>query len=398
MKKNKTLISVICTFLATTILWITVYNCTVMSNPVIKKAVDAYDLIEKNYIFDYDEEYMKDVVVAAMVMSLGDRYSQFFSKDYYESLEESMDGHYYGIGIMVIVDPESGNVVVDSVTENSPAERSGILPGDIIIEVEGTKITYENYEEAISIIKGDSKVEGTEVSLKVSRGPNGIELTKRVKREKIVNHTVDYELIEPGIAYIKISSFDNETQSEFLNVLGELGPDNIKGLILDLRDNGGGTLYATQNIADMLMPKAVLTTFKYKDGSTRNIETTDRQLVKAPICILVNGNSASASEVLTSGLRDNGRAKVVGEQTFGKAIAQQSIPFETEKGKVISSIYITNASYLTPKGEYIHEKGITPDYIVKTPEEYKEKPVKEWDREKDTQLKKAVELIKEEIK
>ncbi len=396
--KNKSFLTVLCTFLATTIIWVSVYSCTVMNNPVVKKVVDAYSIIEDNYIFEYDDEYMKDLAVASMVASLEDKYSQYYPKEYYESLKESMDGHYYGIGVVVTGNAETDAIVISEVNPDSPAERAGIEPGDILIEVSDIPVNFAGYQEAVELIKGDAEVEGKEVKLKLIRNKTGVEYTVWVKREKIVNHTVKWEKAGDGIAYISISSFDNETPAEFLEALEGFGIDKIRGVIIDLRDNGGGTLYATHTIADMLMPKAVLTTFKYKDGSTTDVETSNKQLIKAPLCIIVNGNSASASEVLTSGLRDNGRAKVVGEQTFGKAIAQQSIPFETENGEVISSIYITNASYLTPKGEYIHEKGITPDFIVKTPEEYNEIPVKEWEREKDVQFAKALEVIKEEIK
>ena len=369
-----------------------------MQNPVVKKVADAYSLIENNYIFEYDDEYLKDLAVSAMVYGLGDKYSQYYPKEYYQSLQERMDGHYYGIGVVVTANPETNEIVISEVNEGSPAEKAGIAPGDILTEVSDTLVDFANYQEAVNLIKGDSEVEGKEVKLRLIREKTAIPYTVWVKREKIVNHTVYSEISVDGVAYIRITSFDNETPAEFLTALEKMGADKIKGIILDLRDNGGGTLYATHTIADLLMPEAVLTTFKYKDGSTMDIKTTDKQLIKAPVCILVNGNSASASEVLTSGLRDNGIAKVIGEQTFGKAIAQQSIPFETENGEIVSSIYITNASYLTPKGEDIHKKGITPDYIVEAPEEYKEIPVKEWEREKDVQFQKAFEIIKEEIK
>lgn len=396
--KKKTLLTVICTFLATSLIWISVYNCTMAANPVVKKVADAYSVIKDNYIFEFDEEYVKDLAVAAMVMGLGDKYSQFYSKEYYQSLQESMDGHYYGIGIVVKGNAETNEIVVNEVNEDSPAQKAGILPGDIMIEVEDTPVNYSNYQDAVNLIKSDENDRGTEVKIKLIRAETGVQYTVWVKREKIINHTVSLENVGDGIAYIKISSFDNETPSDFYKEIDNFGIDKIRGIILDLRDNGGGTLYATHTIADMLMPEAVLTTFKYKDGTTNDVKTTNNRLLNVPICILVNGNSASASEVLTSGLRDNGIAKVVGEQTFGKAIAQRSFPFETENGEVVSSLYLTNARYLTPNGENIHEIGIKPDYIVETPEEYKEIPVKEWKRENDTQYKKAYEVIKKELK
>ncbi len=398
MRKNKTILTVIATVLATSLLWVSAYNIFIGNNPVVKKVADAYRIIDRHFILDFDENYSKDFTVAALVASLGDPYSQYFPEDYYDKLTESMSGHYYGIGVMMSVGEDESSLTVTEVNEGSPAEKAGILPGDVLVMVGDIKVSAENYEQAISLVKGEENDKGSEVKLTLVRGTSGVEYSVWVKREKIVNHTVQAEILEPGIAYIKISSFDNETQTEFLNRVEELGADNIKGLVLDLRDNGGGTLFSVRAVADMLMPEAVLTTFKYKSGKTTDIHTNKEQLITAPICVIVNGGSASASEVLSSALRDNGRAKLVGEQTFGKAIAQKSVPFETAKGEVVSSIYLTYASYLTPCGDDIHGVGLKPDFLVETPGKYVGVRVEKWERSEDIQLEKAIEVLKNDMK
>ena len=397
MKKHKTLLTVAATFLATSLVWLTVYYCMFMSNPVIKKAADAYQIIEKNFILDYDEDFVKNFTVAAMVSALDDPYSAFYPEEYYEKLAENASGHYYGIGITVAADAENDYLVVNEVKEDTPAYNAGLQPEDIILEANGIKVGYSNYEEAVDIIRG-SEGDTAELHLKILRNSTGNEFSVSVTREKIINSPVTGEMFKYGIAYVRIKKFDNETHNEFRTVLEQLGVKKINYLIIDLRDNGGGTLYSTKNIADMLMPKGVLTSFVYKNGKKQDIMVSDDQLVTAPIGILVNGNSASASEVLSSGLRDNGRAVLIGEKTFGKAIAQNTIPFETENGKIKSAIYLTCAKYLTPAGENIHGKGLEPDIVVETPEKYKEIPVDEWVREEDIQLITALETAEKTLK
>ena len=397
MKKHKTLLTVAATFLATSLVWLTVYYCMFMSNPVIKKAADAYQIIEKNFILDYDEDFVKNYTVAAMVSALDDPYSAFYPEGYYEKLAENASGHYYGIGITVVPDSENDYIVINEVKEGTPAYNAGLQPEDIILEANGIKVGYSNYEEAVDIIRG-SEGDTEELHLKILRNSTGNEFSVSVTREKIINSPVTGEMFKDGIAYVRIKKFDNETHNEFRTVLEQLGVEKINYLIIDLRDNGGGTLYSTKNIADMLMPKGVLTSFVYKNGTKQDIMVSDDQLVTAPIGILVNGNSASASEVLSSGLRDNGRAVLIGEKTFGKAIAQNTIPFETENGKIKSAIYLTCAKYLTPAGENIHGKGLEPDIVVETPEKYKEIPVDEWVREEDIQLITALETAEKTLK
>ena len=381
MNRHKGLFSVIATFLATSLIWAGVFSVIYMNDPVSRKVGRAYNLINKNYIFDFDEEFVKDYTIASMIYALGDRYSTFYPKDYFESLESSMNGHYYGIGIKVVANEKTNELVVYSVQENTPAEQAGIAEGDILIKVEDKAVSAENFDETIDMIKVDEKGLGTTIKLTFKRGDTEYEAD--VAREKIVTITVESEILEGDVGYIKIDSFDNETIREFKE-----NAEKIKGtkyLILDLRNNGGGTLYSMRQIADMLLPKCTLTTFEYKNGKKTELNTSGKQILKMPMCVLVNEGSASASELLTAALHDNGRATVVGEKTFGKAIAQEAVPFEYEKGKPVSAVYLTYARYLTPKGEYIHDKGILPDVVVEQDDDVK--TGSESDKQLNTALK-----------
>lgn len=381
MKKNSTLYTVVATFLATSVFWCLGYHLSYMNDPVVEKFASAYKLVKSEYIHEFDAEFVKDFSISAMVSALEDKYSAFYPKEYYEALEQNLTGHYYGVGIVVSPDAEKGVVTVNEVNPNGPAYKSGIKPGDALLFVEDFEVTISNYNEAVNIIKTANPEKSIKLTLK--SGETGGIYSVDIMREEIIEITVDGYMIESDIAYIKISSFNNDTHKEFETKLRELG--EFKALILDLRNNGGGALYSTRNIASMIMPKAVITTFEYKNGDRTNITTSGKRLWDVPVTVLVNGNSASASEVLTSALSDNKLATVVGEQTYGKAVAQQTYPFETENGKIKSAMYLTNARYLTPNGTDINQTGITPDYVI------------ENEGDADLQLEKAVEVARKSI-
>ena len=385
MKRFKTPVRIISTVLATSLVWAGAVSCLYMKNPVGKKVGDAYDIIRKNFVLDYDEDFVKDYTIASMVQALGDRYSAFYPKGYYEKLDRNIQGHYYGIGVVVTVESETNELLITSVQEGAAADRAGIKAGDILVKVGSTEVNGDKLDEAVKLIQVDEKGLGTTVKLTLKR--NGEEYKADVVREKIVSKTVESKIIEGDIGYIKVHSFDNETYGEFKEHAEKI--KDAKYFILDLRDNGGGTLYSMRNIANMLLPKCTLTTFEYKDGGRTEIKTNGKQKITAPMCVLVNGGSASASELLTAALHDNGRAAVIGEQTYGKAIAQVTIPFEYENGKAVSAMYLTYAKYLTPSGEYIHGKGITPDVTSSLPENYEE-------GDEDTQLETAIEYLRKE--
>ena len=277
MNRHKGLFSVIATFLVTSLIWAGVFSVIYMNDPVSRKVGRAYNLINKNYIFDFDEEFVKNYTIASMIYALGDRYSTFYPKDYFESLESSMNGHYYGIGIKVVANEKTNELVVYSVQENTPAEQAGIAEGDILIKVEDKAVSAENFGEAIDMIKVDEKGLGTTIKLTLKRGDTEYEAD--VAREKIVTITVESEILEGDVGYIKIDSFDNETIREFKE-----NAEKIKGtkyLILDLRNNGGGTLYSMRQIADMLLPKCTLTTFEYKNAYVRSCKRRKRKRLRA---------------------------------------------------------------------------------------------------------------------
>ncbi|MBQ3053536.1 MAG: S41 family peptidase [Clostridia bacterium] len=391
MKKGNSFWKVIFSVLGTSLVWAIVFNIFITSNSLIYKLHRATEIVDKHYIFQHDKDYTEDLTIAAYIASLGDKYSAFYTEDYYTKLQESMEGGYYGIGITIYPDQENNLLVVKEVSENSPAKEVGIQTGDILKKVGDIVVNFDNYNDALALIRGN---EGTKISITFVRGISGIDYTVEVERKKIVTHTVDMKDLGEGICYIHIKSFDNETQKEFYDALQNYGIENIKYFILDLRYNGGGTFYSTKSIANMLLPKCTITTFEYKNGYKDSIKTNGKQIVKAPMCVLVNGSSASASEVLASALKDNKRAIIIGEKTFGKAIGQTTIPFEKENGKTVSAIYLTTSRYLTPGGDDIHGKGLQPDINVLPLKEYEGIQVEQIPFDKDIQLQRAISEVK----
>ena len=342
--------------------------------------VNSY--VDNYFINDYDKEKMADNALKGYVSALNDPYTEYISKSEYKEFMSELTGNYKGIGVEVYVDTD-GYITVLSAFDDSPAAKAGILPGDKIVGVNDTAVNIDNYNEAINMMRGVGEYGKTDdMTLTILRGSEKIKID--ITRTEVVNQTVKTKMLDNNIGYIRISQFDDDTGADFSRLTDNLIADGAKSLIIDLRDNPGGVLTGVVNVADKLLGKGKIMTIKEKCGK-ETVYNSDKNEVDLPMCVLINGNSASASEVLAGALKDHKKATLVGEKSFGKGIVQTIFDLSDK-----SALKITTAKYYTPNGTCIHGKGIQPDYKV---ELNADKNIMALDASEDTQLQKAIEIL-----
>ena len=334
-------------------------------NGMSKEAVEIKDkaeilssYINRFYLNDIDYGKMGDIIYKAMVSGLDDKYAAYYTKDEYKDISEKTKGEFCGIGAYIAQGKNDNSLKVAGIVKGGPAEKAGIKKGDIIVEVDGENIQGKDSSYAVSKMKGKK---GTNVSISVMRKGNKKPITFNIKREVIHDNTVSYKMLDNNIGYISVSAFETVTKKQFKSAIDCLEKKNEKGLIIDLRDNGGGLLDTALDMLDQILPKKLVVYTKDKNGVAEEYYTKDDKEIKIPIVILVNGNSASASEVFCGALRDYGKAKLLGTKTFGKGIVQSSFAFRDGTG-----LKFTTSKYYTPKGINIHGTGFEPDIKVKS--------------------------------
>lgn len=351
----------------------------------------ARNLIVENYVDPIDEkelETLNDYAIMAMVQGLHDPYSYYFDKETFESYEESVKEEYIGIGVTVSFDDEKDAMVVIAPTDGGPAQKAGILPGDIVTRVNDTKVQKDNYNSMVDVIRGEKAKKGTNVTLHIKRGET--EMTVTVTRDVIPLNTVSFKMLDENVGYIRISEFKRNTVEDFEKALLSIQKENAKGLIIDLRSNPGGYADSVLSITDKLLPKGVIAYLEDNKGE-REYFYSDDEALNLPMVVLVNEGTASAAELLAGSTKAYGVAKIIGTKTFGKAVGQMPIMLTED-----TAIYLTSARYYTPKGECIDKKGITPDVIVDLPESLKSDILNLLPYE-DTQLKTAIEVLYDSI-
>ena len=343
------------------------------------------NVINKYYLWkdDIQEEKLEIGAVEGYVSALGDEYTEYIPADEMEEYTENITGNFVGIGIYMIADEESGRVVVYYPIPECPAESAGIKAGDLIISVDGTEYTAEDFDNIADYIKGE---EGTTVNIVIER--NGERHSFDIVREKINTNPITIEMLENNIGYLKLPSFDEGTAEDFKAKVEELQTEGAQKLIIDLRNNGGGIVEEATDIADLLLErgKTIIATVDNQEQKEVTFSENDPTFTM-PVIVLVNENSASASEILACSLQDNERATIVGTKTFGKGIIQTLLSLTDGSG-----LKITTEEYYTPKGTTIHNVGITPDEVVELPDTVTS--IYAVEREEDTQLQKATELLK----
>ncbi len=322
---------------------------------ISQKAELIRTYIDKYYLDDIDSKKMADSIYKGIFNGLGDDYAAYYTAEEYKDITEKSSGTYCGIGAYV-TQTDTGDISIVKPVEGGPAERAGIKAGDIIYAVDGESTTGKDLTTVLSKVKGEA---GTKVVLKIWRKGGRNYLDIEVTRKIIEENTVSSKMLPGNTGYIKVTGFEEVTNKQFSNAVNNLEKSGMKSLIIDLRDNGGGLLTAATGMLDRLLPKGLLVYTKDKSGVAEEYFAEDDRCVKVPMAILVNGNSASASEVFSGALQDNGVAKLVGTKTFGKGIVQTI--FGMDDG---TAIKMTTSRYYTPKGRNIHKTGLKPDIEV----------------------------------
>lgn len=349
------------------------------------EVVALQEAVGQQFYKDTKDVDFKTGLKRSLFQSLNDPYSVYFDAKEYASFNEMNEGSYGGIG--VIVSPgEDGLITVVSPIADTPGERAGLTTGDKILKVNGTEVFGEKIDEAVGMMKGQP---GTNVTLNILKKDNQ-QSDVKITREKIILKSAESEMLADGVGYLKLSVFDDKSASEFEAQLKFLTGKKAKGLIIDLRNNPGGSLDECIQISDMLLGEQTIVSTKDRAGN-EDVERSDSMKTALPYVLLVNGGSASASEILTGAVKDTKSGVVIGTRTFGKGLVQAVNNLPDGDG-----YKITVAQYFTPNGSYIHGKGIEPDITVELPEALKGKSG--LSHEEDPQFQKALEIIKTEIK
>lgn len=399
-KKGKTILAfsiiftAIITFFITTVITVRIGDKYILSEGDFRylvkleqrfgKASYLMDIIEEKFYKDLDENVLIDGAEKGIFQATGDRYSNYFNEKEFYDFTNYNDGRYGGIGI--ILDYSTEDIVIVSPIEGTPGERAGLKSGDIIVSVDGTEVSSAEAGKAVDMMRGEAN---TDVVLEIYRPLTEERKEYTIKREMISVNSVKSSIMDNELGYIRITNFDNKVYKEFMENLETLKSKGIKGLVIDLRNNPGGDLQECVKIADELLGKQTIVYREQKDG-TKIYEKSDDNKIDIPYVILVNGGSASASEILTGAVKDTNSGIIIGTKTFGKGIVQTVYPLEDGTG-----FKLTTSEYFTPNGINIHGIGIEPNIEIKLQEnEY----ITEGSEENyDVQLKKAIEVLNEKV-
>ncbi|MBE5965099.1 MAG: S41 family peptidase [Lachnospira sp.] len=343
----------------------------------IEKLEYLYNLIDRVYLEDIDEDTMMEGIYEGLLDAVGDPYTEYYTKEEFDKFKEEMSGEYYGIGVMVSQDLRTNIITVTNVFEGAPSYEAGMQVGDIIYKVSGTDITSMSVSEVVSMIKG---AKGSKVEIVVVR--DGEEKTFSVERRPVAIPSIESKMLEGNIGYIQIVQFEDNTDEQYVEAFNKLVDQGMKALVVDVRDNPGGSLDTVVNILDTVLPKGLIVYTIDKNGNKEEHKGKDNNEINIPLVVLTNGNSASASEIFAAAIQDYEKGTIIGTTTYGKGIVQRLIPFSDG-----TAIKITISTYYSPKGNNIHGEGVTPDIEL------------EYDRnqEEDNQLKKAIEVLKEQM-
>ncbi|QLY82267.1 S41 family peptidase [Clostridium intestinale] len=350
-----------------------------------KKLFSIRDELYLKYNGEIDEDKLVDGAIKGMTESLGDPYTVYMTKEEAESFNSKMQGNFSGVGIQLDIKDE--NIVVVTPIEGSPAEKAGILKGDVILKVDGKDVSSKEYDKALAMIRGEK---GTDVTLTLYREDKG-NFDIKLKRDTITVKSVEGEMLSNGVGYVTISSFDEHTDKEFLDTLNNLKGKGMKGIILDLRGNPGGYMHTAVSVASQFIQKdKVIVATKDKYNQEEHALSQGGSFIGTPLVVLIDNGTASASEIVSGAFKDYKVADLVGTKTFGKGVVQR--PLELDDGTLLK---VTISKWYTPNGNNIHKSGIEADYEVEYP---KELATAKYNRSKDPQFAKALELITEKLK
>ena len=347
-----------------------------------EKIAELKKLIDKNYLHDVDEEELQEGIYKGYISGLDDPYSVYYDEEETKSFYETTEGEYDGIGAVLSQNMDTGIITLVQIYDDSPAMKAGLQDEDILYKVDKEEVTGEDLTEVVSHIKGEK---GTTVDITVLRGEENEEVTVTVTRDTIQAQTVEYRMLEDNLGYIAVSEFDSVTYDQYQQALEDLQNQGMQGLIVDLRNNPGGNLSTVCDMLDLMLPEGLIVYTEDKDRNRQEMTSDGEHQFNLPMTVLMNGNSASASEIYAGAIQDYGLGKIVGTQSYGKGVVQQI--FDLKDGTCVK---LTIAEYFTPNGRNINGEGITPDVEV----EYEKD---ENNPDADNQLEKAMEILKSEL-
>ena len=384
------ILSVFITFMITSISLYTYFTKNPISlsaktnNKDISKKLNQYrEIIDKYYLGDVDETKLEEGAIKGYIEGLDDPYTEYISKEDMDSYLDDTMGNFVGIGIYMIKNTKYDKIQVLSTIKGSPAEEAGIQSGDLILSVDGIEYKADDMTAVSNKIKGE---EGTKVTVELLRGSENIKY--ELTRSKVKVNQVEGKVLSNDIGYIKFTSFDETTAEDFKKQYQELAKKNIKSLIIDLRNNGGGIVDQALEIADYIADKDSVLLYEVDKNNKETVRKAKTDpIINMPIVILTNENTASASEILAGALKDLGKAKTVGTTTYGKGVIQQILKLNDGSG-----LKITIEEYQTPNKNKINKVGIEPDEKVELPDSVESIfTIKESE---DTQLQKAIDMLK----
>lgn len=364
------------------------YDGSVVDEKTLEKISSLEAIIDQYYYFDTTDEDLEDGLYSGLIEALDDPYAKYYTAEEYAKLQEDNSGEYAGIGVVVTQDEDTGYPVVVSITEDSPAENVDIEPDDYICKIDDYEIqSSDDLDYLVTLIRGE---EGTDVTLEIYRSSEQKYHTVTITRKKLENKTVSYFMADDKIGYVRVTQFVSNTTELFEEAIEDLQSQGMEALLIDLRSNPGGMLTTVVDMCDYLLPDGLIVYQEDKDGNVlSSYESTDEEQLDIPMAVLVNGSSASASEIMTAALKEYGVATIIGETTYGKGIVQTVIPLSDG-----SAIKLTTAKYFTPNGNDIHGVGVEPDIEVELPDDYTSD---DFQGENDTQYQKGLEVLTEAL-
>lgn len=351
---------------------------------VEQKLENIQDVVNQYYLDEIDEAEVESWMYKGLIAGLGDRYATYYTEEELQKSNEATSGQYKGIGAVLTTDKTTGLATVVRCYEGAPAEEAGLLPGDVIYMLNDTVVTDMELNDVVSMIKTE---EGETIKITVVREGENDYLEFDVERRAVEVPTISHEMLEDNIGYITITEFDSITESQFQEALDDLESQGMERLIIDLRDNLGGVLQTTCNMLNEILPKGMIVYMEDKEGNRTEYKSDGSSTFDKPLVVLVNGNSASASEIFAGAVKDYEIGTLVGTTTYGKGIVQRTIMLDDN-----TAVKLTIAKYYTPKGNDIHGVGIEPDVKEDLNEDLKKKVTIE--KEEDNQLQKAIEVVK----
>ena len=360
-------------------------NQGAVTDAFVEKAKLIEETVKDNYTGEIDDQDMEEYMYKGLMASLGDPYSAYYTSEEYEELNAETTGSYQGIGVVMQQDADTGEVKVLRCYEGGPGAEAGLLPEDVLIQVNGENVAGLELSEVVDLVKSS---EGGTASLIISREGESDYLEINVPLEEVNIPVVEYEMLEDNIGYISIYEFTGQAVSQYEEAFEELQSQGMKRMIIDVRNNPGGLLTSVCDLLEDMLPEGLMVYTEDKDGKRQEYTCDGENELEMPLVVLVNGNSASASEIFAGAIQDYGTGTIVGTTTFGKGVVQSLIPFTDG-----SAIKTTTAKYYTPSGRCIHGTGIEPDVEVELTEGLEQKS--ELTYEEDNQLQTAVETVKE---